>query len=237
MKRFLIGIPLFNSQNSLPCLFKEIFNEIDPNIYDLLFIDNCSSDNTVGLTNALKSENMFLIQNQFNVGLGGSQKKIFDYARSKNYEIVGIFHSDLQPVVADIVKGFNLIDAQKDVESLLGTRFHPHSKRIGYSGIRTIGNYVLNIYYSIIYMRIIWDLGSGLNIYRVNSLPVYEDLPNDLSFNCNLLIRQLTQKKRIVWLPITWREGVNGSSARVFRLANRTLAAPFKYRKRKKVEV
>ena len=227
MKKFLVGIPVYNSQNSLKLLFNELNKNLDPLKFDILFIDNCSTDASLQLLNANKKEHCFVIKNNINLGLGGSQKKIFDFAKVNNYEMVAIFHSDLQPIAEDLIVGFKIIKETNNLDALLGSRFHLRSHRSNYSVVRVAGNLLLNIFYSFIFRRIIWDLGSGLNIYRVNSLVDYAKLPDDLSFNCNLLIQQLFSKKSIAWFPITWREGQNKSSARLIPLALTTLKAPF----------
>jgi glycosyltransferase involved in cell wall biosynthesis len=229
MKKILVGIPVYNSENGLKLLFNELNENLDPLTVDILFVDNCSTDKSMELLHAYRKENYFVIQNEVNLGLGGSQKKIFDFARFNNYELVVIFHSDLQPVAREINIGLKVIMQSNSLDALLGSRFHLQSQRINYSLTRAAGNVLLNIFYSLFFRRIIWDLGSGLNIYRVNTLIDYKQLPNDLSFNCNLLIYQLFSKQFIAWYPITWREGINKSNARVIPLALATLYAPFKW--------
>jgi glycosyltransferase involved in cell wall biosynthesis len=194
-------------------------------IADIVMIDNCSSDESVDLLSQMKKiEGLEIFQNTSNIGLGGSQKTIFNLAKSREYEYVCILHSDLQPTVKDLMLSIETIRT-KGFDAVLGSRFKPGSIRINYSKIRFLGNIILLSIFTFRFRRVIYDLGSGLNCYRTSKLPRFSDLPNDLSYNCNLLVRQIKNRNSIYWQPITWREGAAPSSLKPFKLFTQSILA------------
>lgn len=226
-KEILIGIPVFNSANALPDLLKEINHENILQIADIVMIDNCSSDESVSLLTLMaKQEGVRIFQNLSNIGLGGSQKTIFNLAKDQEYKYVCILHSDLQPTVSDLMLSIETIRSN-DFDAVLGSRFKTGSVRINYSTVRFLGNIVLLFIFTIRFRRVIYDLGSGLNCYITSKLPRYNDLPNNLSFNCNLLVRQIKNRNSLYWQPISWREGVAPSSLKPFRLFLQSILSMF----------
>jgi glycosyltransferase involved in cell wall biosynthesis len=224
-KKVLIGIPVFNSAVALPSLFEEIIDSKILMRADVVFIDNCSSDEGLALLQSFANlNNVRVFQNISNVGLGGSQKAIFAIAQSEHYMFVSIFHSDMQPILEDLVIAINRIELGNH-DAVLGARFQRGAKRLQYPLIRFFGNIVLLILFSIRFRRIVYDLGSGLNVYKTSKLPNYSDLPNDLSFNCNLLVREFQSGSNIDWQPIVWRQGMAPSSLKPFLLLSQSLKA------------
>ena len=104
----------------------------------------------------------------------------------------------------------------------------PGSRRQEYKLSRYMGNLILNIAFSLRFRKMVWDLGSGLNIYEIEELVFFEDLPNDLSFNCNLLARLLKEKKTLRFYPILWRKGLAPSSLKSVKLGLQTLKSTIK---------
>jgi glycosyltransferase involved in cell wall biosynthesis len=224
-KKVVIGIPVFNSASALPKLFEEIVHSKILMRADVVFIDNCSSDQSLSLLQSFaNSNNVRVFQNLFNVGLGGSQKALFAIAQREHYMYVSIFHSDMQPTLEDLVLTIDRIELSNK-DALLGTRFKKGAQRIHYPLIRFLGNIFLLVLFSLRFRRIVYDLGSGLNVYKTCKLPNYSDLPNDLSFNCNLLVRQFQLRSDIGWQPIVWREGMAPSSLKPFLLLSQSLKA------------
>jgi dolichol-phosphate mannosyltransferase len=216
-----VFVTMYNSVESINAVILELASiKWDPET-EFYFIDNASTDNTLIVAKqSLKdsySLNATILENPNNLGLGGSQKVAFDYALENKIQIAAIFHSDYQPTAADLKDFLDRISCM-DCDALLGARFMKSSIRIDYQRHRLLANLFLNAIYSLRYRRRIFDLGSGLNVYRVEKLPNYKSLPNDLSFNCNLLSMQLRQRKNVCWAPITWRKGLAPSSLKAFKL-------------------
>jgi glycosyltransferase involved in cell wall biosynthesis len=226
-----VFIPIFNASNAIQEVVKDLTAIEWPKHTKLIFIDNCSSDNTIvelmGALSGFNASRYSIFKNSKNVGLGGSQKNAFRFAIENNFEFVAIFHGDFQPTAFDLKRGIELIqDLQMD--ALLGSRFHRQSVRVRYNRVRLLGNLILNFLYSVRFRTRVYDLGSGLNIYKVSSLPSFENLPNDLSFNCHLLASQIRTEVKLQWLPITWREGLAPSSLKAINLGIASLKPLFR---------
>jgi glycosyltransferase involved in cell wall biosynthesis len=221
-----VFIPIYNSAEAIQSVILDLSSySWSENIY-FYFLDNCSSDETIEITiKSLKQSRLKqaqVLRNQTNIGLGGSQKVAFTFAHKNAFEAIAIFHGDYQPTAEDLsgsIKDFKLTK----VDAVLGSRFLPKSKREKYSKIRFVANVALNLVYSLRFFRLVSDLGSGLNIYKTSALPDYKSLPNDLAFNCNLLILQLKKRNTILWRPIEWRQGLAASNLKSFDLGLKSL--------------
>ena len=82
------------------------------------------------------------------------------------------------------------------------------SKLEGYSKFRTFGNRVYNTIFSIFLGKKIYDLGSGLNCYKVEALKnkFYFRFPDNLLFNYCMILASAYYKQNIKFFPISWRE-------------------------------
>ena len=83
------------------------------------------------------------------------------------------------------------------------------SKRIKqYSLLRKIANFGLNYIYSIYLNKNISDLGSGLNLFKVNKnlINALDNFSSDCAFNVYLLIYLVKNKTKIIWSSISWDE-------------------------------
>ena len=105
------------------------------------------------------------------------------------------------------------------------------SKLPGYSTFRTFGNRVYNILFSLACKRKIYDLGSGLNLYKVDMLRsgYYEKFPDDLTFNCCMLMALDFFQQDSKFFPISWREEDQVSNVKLFSQAGHTLHMIFEY--------
>lgn len=221
-----VWIPMYNSARALDKVFDDILSvNWNENVH-FFFLDNLSDDDSIDIAihyiQKSGMPNAKVLRNSRNVGLGGSQKTAFAMSEQLGFKNVAIFHSDYQPSATDLLK---LIQLNDKVESscVLGARFMAQSSRYGYGKARFFGNILLNTLYSIRFFKPIYDLGSGLNVYKLSEMVEYRDLPNDLSFNCNLLTRIIRVGMKVHWQPITWREGLAPSSLKMFSLGFQSL--------------
>ena len=88
-----------------------------------------------------------------------------------------------------------------------------------------------NLLISLIVRRWITDMGAGINLYHRDYLAQrsYMSFPNDLTFNVYFLLDSLYRNKRIVFIPITWRESDQVSNAKVFKQGFKILWLLWRY--------
>jgi glycosyltransferase involved in cell wall biosynthesis len=224
MARIVLVIPTYNCADQIDRVLSKTVNSLEL-VDQVVVFDNVSQDDTVKRISKWTSrfpQQLSLIQNETNVGLGGTLKRAFNFAILNNFTHVIVLHGDDQADLNDITESIsNINDGQSTADLVIGARFHPSSKLIGYSKIRIMGNQVLNLATSLLFGRKILDMIAGLNIYNTDFLKrtPFGDFPEDLTFDSNLLIWALLDKSRIEFVPITWVEDDQISNARVFRQA------------------
>ncbi|HCJ11838.1 MAG: hypothetical protein A2Y14_02820 [Verrucomicrobia bacterium GWF2_51_19] len=220
--KILLCIPTFNCERQVARVIAQLDAWPAERWFEkTLFIDNASTDNTANvIQKSLSTGRRQLICNQGNVGLGGSHKVAFQYALDHAYDAVVVFHGDDQANLEDIRPCIETGD-WRDYDCLLGARFMRGSRRQGYSMVRTFGNYALNALYSLVLRRPVYDLGSGLNLYKVDYLSsrFYQSFADDLTFNIDMLLHTFRNASRFRFFPISWRHLDQKSNAHVLAQA------------------
>jgi hypothetical protein len=147
-------------------------------------------------------------------------------------DYVAILHGDDQAKTAEL---HDLIDAaEKDpsLGAILGTRFMRGSRLIGYDWKRIWGNRAINAAFSIVAMRPSKDLGSGLNLFKLEDLKDHRYLGfgDTITFNIDLLLDYFKKKTRLKFVPITWREEDQVSNARNFTVGKTAIQKLLRWR-------
>ena len=148
-----------------------------------------------------------LLRNDDNYGLGGSHKVAFQYAVDHGFDYVIVLHGDDQGDISNILPYLRSKEYAK-YDCFLGARFMKGSQLQGYSKFRTFGNHVYNILFSIGCGYRIYDLGSGLNMYKTHILKnkFYLKYKDNLIFNYCMVMGSAFFKHKIKFFPIIWRE-------------------------------
>jgi hypothetical protein len=110
----------------------------------------------------------------------------------------------------------------------------------GYSKFRTFGNKVYNILFSLGCGYHVYDLGSGLNMYKVSILrdKFYIKYKDNLIFNYCMILGSSYYKHKVKFFPIIWREDDQISNVKMVNQALTVLKllASFILNKKKFVE-
>jgi dolichol-phosphate mannosyltransferase len=222
--KVLIGVPTLNCEKAIiPVIEGLIKISINGISTDILVVDNLSQDKTVHLVNNIKEKftknKIHCVKNKQNIGLGGSQTRIFWLANKLNYDYVAIFHGDGQANPLDLERMIKVALDDKTLEAVLGSRFLRESKRYRYSIFRLGYNLILNLVFSMKVKKIIYDMGSGINIYRINKLTSLNifNLDQGLNFNYELLLNQIYQNHKIKFVSHAWRNDGQKSSVIVWK--------------------
>ena len=188
----ILFIPVYNCKIQIKRLIDKIKKKNLDSVNEILFVDNRSSDGTLETiieeTNDLRKI-ITIIRNDKNYGLGGSHKVALNYALNKNYKDLIVFHGDDQGNVDDLEMIISL-DIDRNYEFILGSRFMRRSTLNNYSFIRIAGNIFFNLVFSLITLKKLSDLGSGLNLIRLDNLDIkqIESFPDNLTFNYYLIL-------------------------------------------------
>ncbi len=229
MDRILLFIPMYNCEKQIVRVLAQLKGECAGYLSHVIVVNNRSTDDGEQAVIRWLENNplpvpVSLLRNDENYGLGGSHKVAFDYAIRKNYDYVIVLHGDDQGDLSNLLPYLKTRE-YADWDCFLGARFMKGSSLEGYSTFRTFGNRVYNLMFSLGAGRLVHDLGSGLNMYRVAALKsrYYLRFKDNLMFNCYMLlaVRVLGQKTR--FFPIVWRETDQVSNVKMLSQATKTV--------------
>jgi dolichol-phosphate mannosyltransferase len=221
--KVVLAITAYNCAPQLKRVLSALDDELAGCFSDILVIDNISPDDTakVALSFKPKIKNLHVLRNKQNYSLGGSHKVAFLYGERIDASHVAILHGDDQAVAAELPRLLDIAEKRPEVDAVLGTRFMKGSNLQGYDWKRISGNWVLNLLYTLLTGRRVHDLGSGLNVFKLETLKdhTYLEFADRLTFNFEILLYLIGKKANLVFCPITWRESDQTSNARNFNIA------------------
>ena len=238
-ERILLFIPGYNCEKQILRVLEQLDDEVREFLTKVIVVNNRSNDNTEQVVmdwGRLHTEvDLALLRNDNNYSLGGSHKVAFEYATNDGFDYIIVLHGDDQGNIRDLLP--LLRDGiHRDFDCCLGTRFMKGSGLYGYSKLRTVGNKGFNLWFSIVTGRRIPDLGSGLNIYKIDSLKnrYYFKYPDKMFFNAVMILGASYFKQKILFFPISWKEDDQVSNVRLLSIGLELLKMTFLYIFRRK---
>lgn len=224
MEKILLFIPCYNCQKQITRVLSSLSEEVMTYISEVIVVNNRSTDNTADAVAAFMESNPFipckLLTNTENYNLGGSHKVAFNYALSNGFDYVIVLHGDDQADIKDVLPILRS-GTHRKADCCLGSRFTADSKLHGYSAKRILGNICFNLLFSLVTLKNITDLGSGLNIYSTDMLKsrYYLRLPDELYFNDCMILFSDFFRHRMRFFPISWREDDQVSNTKLMNFA------------------
>lgn len=224
MPKIMVFIPAYNCAKQLPRVLDQFSEAVLAHVQEIVVINNRSTDDTEQVAVDYGKEHSSLpltvLRNRENYGLGGSHKVAFNYAMEHGYNHVIVLHGDDQGSIDNLLPYLESGE-YADYDCFLGARFMRGSKLQGYSTFRTFGNYVYNFLFTLGTGKWIADLGSGLNMYRVDALRDrhYLKYKDNLIFNYCMIMGETYLKQRIHFFPILWREDDQVSNVKMVNQA------------------
>ncbi len=233
----LVFIPAYNCEGQIGRTLRQL-KGAEGFFREVIVVDNRSPDNTVAAAISAASSldlPVRVVRNVDNLGLGGSHKSAFAYAAAQGHDYIVVLHGDDQGSIGELLPHIESGEHRK-VDCLLGARFMPGSRLEGYSAFRTFGNEVFNLLFSAAAGKRLYDLGSGLNMYRVDSVRNlrYQGFADNLTFNYYMILATVWHRWKIRFFPISWREDDQVSNVKLTRQSLQVLKllATFVFRRR-----
>lgn len=233
--KILVFIPCYNCEKQISRVLAQLDEKVLPYVTEVILVNNLSPDHTVDVAKEYLTAHpeipCKIINNNQNYNLGGSHKVAFNYALDHGFDYVIVLHGDDQGNIHDFLPLLETREQAK-YDCVLGARFMKGSKLIGYSKKRIWGNKVFNALFSIAVGRKVYDLGSGLNMYKTSMLQLkyYVNLSDALFFNDEMLLFSSYYKHNLKFQPITWREEDQVSNAKLFQFSKSLMKMAFRYR-------
>ncbi len=235
INRTLLFIPMYNCEKQIVRVLAQLDDKVCRYIDEVMIVNNRSTDNGEKAVISWLGKNHInaavrLVRNDENYSLGGSHKVAFNYAVEKGFDYVIVLHGDDQGEIHDLLPYLKNGRAYK-YDSFLGSRFEKRSVLVNYSPVRIMGNHIFNVFMTMMLGRRVSDLGSGLNMYRVNYLKsrFYLGFTDTLTFNVYMLVYGIFSRSRFVFFPLSWREADQVSNAKFIRQALEILGITLRY--------
>ena len=124
-KKFSIVIPCYNEKDNIKLLLDKFLDSIakfeedrkfDSNDFELILVDNGSTDGTNDLLKKINDKYWFckVVHTRVNLGYGGGIKLGLDHCKG---EYIGWTHADLQADPEDVLRGFEICNnnARSDI--------------------------------------------------------------------------------------------------------------------------
>lgn len=225
MDKILLFIPMYNCEKQICRVLRQLTDEVCKYLSEIIIVNNRSTDNGEAAVIDFLQQNSLpvkvsLLRNDANYGLGGSHKVAFQYAMDNNFGYLIVLHGDDQGDIANLLPHLKSGEYRK-YDCFLGARFMKGSQLINYSKFRIFGNRVYDILFSIGCGYKVYDLGSGLNMYKVDILQdkFYLKYKDNLVFNYCMVMGSAYYKHNVHFFPISWREDDQVSNVKMFSQA------------------
>lgn len=196
-----IVIPFYNDEGCAKPFVTELKKELKGINYELILVDDCSTDNTAQELTELKSKNVKIIFNKKNLDYGGAIMAGLNYAKG---DVLGFTCGDGEITAKAVVEVYKKIGNKDIIKAVRQNRQDGLSRKI----ISSIFN--------------IWSkLRFNLNIKDINGYPVYfkkeiyqelKDLRTDWLFNTDLLRKISAKGYKIHGTEITHEKRFKGKS-------------------------
>lgn len=227
--KILLFIPMYNCEKQIVRVLGQLTEDVCNYIDEVIIVNNISTDNGEKVVQDYLDKHNYaikvnLLRNNENYGLGGSHKVAFQYALDNGFDYVIVLHGDDQGDISNILP-YLINKEYSKYDCFLGARFMKGSKLQGYSRFRTFGNKVYDFLFSIGCGYKVYDLGSGLNMYRVSILEdhFYQKYKDNLMFNYCMVMGSAYYKHNIKFFPIIWREDDQVSNVKMVSQATTVL--------------
>ncbi len=161
MNKTLIIVPAFNEAGNIENAIADI--EMHKKEYDILVINDCSTDNTSEVVRRIK--NCTVIDLPVNLGIGGAVQTGFRYASENGYEYSVQFDGDGQHNAAEIEKILDPVQNGK-ADVVIGSRFLKKEPNFRSTFARRKGIYIFKIVNLILTGQRITDNTSGFRAYN-----------------------------------------------------------------------
>lgn len=212
MEKILIIIPAYNEEANILKAYKKIidYNEKFNKKYDVIVINDCSTDDTLRIC---KENNIPVIPLIHNLGIGGAVQTGYKYALENDYDIAIQYDGDGQHdvrYVEDIIKPI----ISKKANVTIGSRFiDENSSEFKSSVARQLGIRLISFFIKIVTGKRIYDVTSG---FRAVDRLIIEDFSKSypIDYPEPITNTELLKKNYIIKeVPVSMNEREGGVSS------------------------
>ena len=207
-----IVIPVFNEEGSIIPLVTSIHNALNGKSYELIFIDDCSTDSTLLTINSLQDSRINLIEFDSNNGQSSALAAGIKLARGT---YIVTMDGDFQNDPSDIPKMIKLISSE-NLDMVIGIRHNRQDPLL-----KTVPSKIANFIIRATTQLKITDSGCALKVMTsktAKNIPLYGELHRFMALNAHI------NGARIKEIPIIHHPRTKGISkyglGRTFKVIN-----------------
>jgi len=231
--KILIFTPGHNVSKTIEKVFDNL-REIKKLEFDTIYVDNCSSDNSIEIVKKSKLRRLKIIKNKINIGYGGSQKVAFDYAFRNKYDILIEYDGDLQyphkaiyKLYDKLTKSNSSITFGSRVTSKKNIKQMPLWKQLGNKLLNNINNWGFNFKVS--------EIHTGFRAYNLNLIKGVnlKECHNDYRWTLDSVLEIMKINKNFSEISIDCYYHQNASAPsfkELWRVTSYMVLRAFKYR-------
>ncbi len=172
----IVVIPTYNEIENIEAIVKAIFSL--PVHFDILIVDDNSPDGTAQKVKNLQSvySNLFIIERAGKLGLGTAYLTGFDWALSKNYELIYEMDADFSHNPDDLVRLYESC-SNGGADVAIGSRYVSGVNVVDWPLSRVIMSYGASIYVRLITGMRVKDTTAGFVCYHADVLRNIKSYP------------------------------------------------------------
>ncbi len=130
MNSFILGIPVFNEENTLYDFFNQLLSNLPTIIQKVIVINDGSTDSSKEILNEIGSQykNVKIIHRYPNQGYGASMIFLLNYAKNNQFSFLITMDCDKQHKIEDLYK---FIEYDPQIDLVSGSRYKKESPIFG----------------------------------------------------------------------------------------------------------
>lgn len=218
-----IVIPMYNEKEAVPQLLGHLSTTLAfecPNMtYEIIVVDDGSSDGSAETVKAIENATVRLCQHPYNIGNGAAVKTGMRQAEG---EYILMMDADGQHKPEDIPRLLEHIDRY---DMVVGAR----TKDSDSAKHRDLANFIYNNFASYVCGRHIEDLTSGFRVIRAQlAKSMVYLLPNTFSYPTTITLAVVRSGYSLKYIPIVTPKRIGKSKIKIVRDGSRFLMILFK---------
>lgn len=209
-KDTLVVVPAYNAHNTILKVIEQI---IQSGFQNIIISDDCSAISILPIVSSFKNQIIFIEQPK-NLGYGGNQKFLYEYALKNHYKYIVMIHGDLQYTPALIPSLVTMLKYAK-YDFVFGSRIlGGNTIKNGMPIIKYIANRSLTLFQNIMTGYKLSEYHSGLRAYNVNILKNinFNCFSNNFLFDNQMLLEIIKNKYKIGEVSCVTKYDTNSSS-------------------------
>ena len=205
-----IIIPVFNEEKTIIQILKKISkNSTDKVKYEIIVVDDGSTDQTKKLLDDNKNLYNILLVNDANKGKGYSVKRGIESSSGSHI----IFQdADLEYNPADYKK-FEKIFLEFDADGIIGSRFVYSDYTRSHNILNKIGNHILTLFFNILYNTTFTDIYSCYFAFKKDKININLLKTEGFEQHAEILCQVIKNGNKFYEVPISYN-GRNASEGK-----------------------